>query len=225
MVYEEFLRHLYPVVITLILSDAQKPARYKELGRTVLQCLHEVHYMESTLRVFQFATAYGDLKTSVPSTLSPILSIFDPHVCDCACHVRAQMLCNLTRLYGTPKKQDILSFAAACPREVRKEAAILLQEIERNAGKPRAPELNSLKTYSDIWKRIGFSRFLDLTRTCIPHEARESIATNIPAKASKYIVITILNLDSNPMITILASAVRSTKSHKRRITSSSSPAS
>jgi catabolite regulation protein CreA len=187
------------MVVALILSDAQKAVRYKDLGRTVLQCLHGVHYMESTLRIFQSAASYGSLQASASSTPSQILAIFDPHVRDCACHVRAQMLSELTRLYGAPEKQDLLSFAIACLGEVRKEAAILLREIEGNAGKPRTPELNSLKTCSDVWKHIGFLRFLDLTRACIPHEPRVSVMINAPAPAGKCVTATIGNLDLNSM--------------------------
>jgi hypothetical protein len=153
------------MVIALLLSDANKPLRYKDLGRVALQCLHGVHSMWKALSILQSVIPCGGLETpsTTSSTLpSRLLSAFDAHVGDCACPTRAQMLWELVQFYNIPEKKDALKRAVTMLQEIRIQAALLLQEIEQSYGKPRTPGLDALQTHLSVWQRIGFTRFLDL---------------------------------------------------------------
>lgn len=151
------------MVLPLLLSDPNTVLRYGDLGRTVLQCLHVVHFMERALSVFHGALVYGSLEDS-PPPLRQSLSAFDAHVGDCACQTRAQMFWDLVTLYDKVENRAILLYAITRLEEIRINAALLLEEIELSHGKPpRNPNLSVLVNHMAIWERIGFHLFLGLT--------------------------------------------------------------
>jgi hypothetical protein len=152
------------MVVALLLSDANKPLRYKDLRRVTLQCLHGVHSMWKALSILQSAVSDGELGPSTTSSTSPtrFLSAFDAHVGDCACHTRAQMLWELVHFYNIPERRDALGNAIAMLQEIRIQAASLLHLIDQSGGKARIRELDALKTYGSVWKHISFTRFLDI---------------------------------------------------------------
>ncbi len=47
------------MVVALLLSDDDKPLRYKDLRRVALQCLHGVHSMWKALSIVQSAVSGG----------------------------------------------------------------------------------------------------------------------------------------------------------------------
>ncbi|KAF9523917.1 hypothetical protein CPB83DRAFT_862130 [Crepidotus variabilis] len=150
--------------LPIFLSYSATALRYGDLGRTVLQCLHDIHSMERALSIFQSALAYGNLENVSPLTTSPLqsLSSFDAHVGDCACQTRAQMLWDLVMFYRKADNNLILSFAIGRLKKIKLNTALLLEEIELNHGKPRHPSLSVLVNYNAIWERIDFNSFLDL---------------------------------------------------------------
>ena len=160
------------MVLPLLLSDQNTPVRYRDLGRTVLQCLHVVHSMERALSIFHSALTYGDFEGSLPPPGSPLhlLSSFDAHVGDCACQARAQMLWELVALYSTPDNKCILESTITLLEQLRVNAALLLREVEQSYGKSRNPKLNDLVTHLAIRDRIYFTSFLTFaaSRSSVP---------------------------------------------------------
>lgn len=121
--------------------------------------------MWKALSTLQSAILCRELE--IPSTTSSappsrLLSAFDAHVGDCSCQTRAQMLLELVQFYSIPEKKDALDRAITMLQELRIQAALLLQEVERSHGKPRIPTLDALRTHLSVWQRIGFTRFLNL---------------------------------------------------------------
>lgn len=168
------------MVLALLLADPNTPVRYGELGRTALQCLHVIHSMEQALAIFHSACMYSDLDgpaASPKSSPSQILAAFDAHVADCACQTRVLMLWELVKLYSLPDKTKILRRAVTLLKELKVNAALLLEEIEMSRGKPRNPKLNNLTTHLAIWERIQFTSFLDLANDSSRRNAPVSGAT------------------------------------------------
>jgi len=153
------------MVIALLLSDANKPIRYKDLSRVALQCLYGTHSMWKALSILQSAISCGELETPSSTLSAPpsrLLTAFDAHVGDCSCQTRAQMIWELVHFYNIPEKKDALNRAITMLQELRIQATLLLQEIQQSHGKPRNPTLDAVKTHLSVWQHIGFTRFLDL---------------------------------------------------------------
>lgn len=157
------------MVLALLLSSPSTPVRYRDLGRTVLQCLHVLHSIERALSIFHTALIYGDHDSlsSSEARSSQLLSAFDAHVGDCACQTRVQMLWDVVTLYSVPEKKLLVGRALDLLKQVQINTASLLWEIQQSRGKPRNSKFNHLTTHLAIWDSIHFTSFLDLVAdTC-----------------------------------------------------------
>ena len=156
------------MVLAFLLSDPSTPVRYRDLGRTVLQCLHEIHSIERALSVFHSALIYGDFDSFPESRTAQLLSAFDAHVGDCACQTRVQMLWEIVALYTNPENKLIVKRALDLLKQVQVNTVSLLLEIQQSHGKPRNPKLNDLGTHLAIWDRVNFSSILDIVANRVP---------------------------------------------------------
>ncbi|KAK0204603.1 hypothetical protein DFS33DRAFT_1453146 [Desarmillaria ectypa] len=85
--------------------------------------------------------------------------MFDPHVGDCACHMRAQMLWDLIEyVSSSPEKRRFLEHAVLLLRESRVKASILLQKLAKTNGNTGPLGFASIITLSDIFQQIGFRK-------------------------------------------------------------------
>ncbi|KAK0204611.1 hypothetical protein DFS33DRAFT_671781 [Desarmillaria ectypa] len=144
----------------LLLAEADKPVRRKDVGRTVLHCLHGLHSIETALSTFHsfISDSYNHVQPC-----SDVLAMYDPHVGDCACHMRAQMLWDLIEyVSSSPEKKRFLEQAVLLLRESRAKAAILLQKLAKTNGNTGPLGFASIITLSDIFQQIGFRAFMTL---------------------------------------------------------------
>ncbi|KAK0204605.1 hypothetical protein DFS33DRAFT_1259792 [Desarmillaria ectypa] len=164
---------------TLLLAEPDKPVRRKDVGRTVLHCLHGLHSIETALSTFHsfISDSYNHVQPC-----SDVLAMFDPHVGDCACHMRAQMLWDLIEyVSSSPEKRRFLEHAVLLLRESRVKASILLQKLAKTNGNTGPLGFASIITLSDIFQQIGFRAFMTLVDT-----NSNSSRKNTPAEETSF---------------------------------------
>ncbi|KAK0449972.1 hypothetical protein EV421DRAFT_1293568 [Armillaria borealis] len=144
----------------LLLAKTDKIVRSKDVSRIILHCLHGLHSIETALSVFHsvVSDSYKDVQ---PCT--EVLAMFDPHVGDCACHMRAQMLWDLIDyVSSSPEKKRFLEHAVLLLRECRVKSVVLLQKLAKTNGNTGHLGFPSIITLSDIFQQIGFRAFITL---------------------------------------------------------------
>ncbi len=164
----------------LLLAETDKIVRRKDVGRTVLHCLHGLHSIETALSVFHSFIS-GMYNHAQPC--SDVLALFDPHVGDCACHMRAQMLWDLIEyVSSSPEKRKFLEQAVQLLRESRLQTAILLQKLAKTNGNTSHLGFAPIITLSDIFQKIGFRTFM----TLVDANSNPS-GTNMPAAEAPFV--------------------------------------
>ncbi|KAK0469983.1 uncharacterized protein EV420DRAFT_1473099 [Desarmillaria tabescens] len=164
----------------LLLAEPDKPVRRKDVGRTVLHCLHGLHSIETALSIFH---SFISNSHNHVQPCSDVLASFDPHVGDCACHMRAQMLWDLIEdVSSSPEKKRFLEQAVQLLRESRVKTAILLQNLAKTNGNTGPLGFASIITLSDIFQKIGFRAFMTLVDA-----NSNSSGTNTPAAEAPFV--------------------------------------
>ncbi|PBL04364.1 hypothetical protein ARMGADRAFT_51169 [Armillaria gallica] len=164
----------------LLLAETDKIVRRKDVGRTLLHCLHGLHSIETALSVFHSFIS-GMYNHAQPC--SDVLALFDPHVGDCACHMRAQMLWDLIEyVSSSPEKRKFLEQAVQLLRESRLKTAILLQKLAKTNGNTSPLGFAPIITLSDIFQKIGFRTFM----TLVDANSNPS-GTNTPAAEAPFV--------------------------------------
>lgn len=168
------------MAVVLLLNHAHKQVRQQDIGRTILQCLHGLHSIETALSVFHSITSelYSDIQPS-----SDVVGAFDAHVGDCACHMRAQMLWEVISHFRTSKNAFFLERAITLLNELKAKAALLLQRIGKMNGNARALGLGSKTTVSDILQHIGFGEFLALVQMARNNKGMSASEEHLPSDA------------------------------------------
>lgn len=140
-------------VILLAKLDKQI-AGAKDLERVALRCLHATQVIEGAL--VTFISAMSDT-TPRAGSCADIMGVFDAHVGDCACHIRAQMLWELVghcRLVG----YEWMCRAILGLRGAKVEILSLLSSIRQHQNLHRG----SISTYGDLFRHVGISTLLSI---------------------------------------------------------------
>ncbi|RDB21721.1 hypothetical protein Hypma_011129 [Hypsizygus marmoreus] len=154
--------HFAVMITTLLLAQPDKHIRWQDVGQTVLNCLHGIHAIEKALSTFRTIISKSYLHAH---PTSDILSVFDAHVGDCACHLCLQMLRDLIDHFSSPEKKEFIERGIALLNVLKGTTAGLLQQLAKKNGNTQASGFTSIITTSDLLRYIGFTKFIALVQS------------------------------------------------------------
>jgi hypothetical protein len=134
---------------TILLRLDDKNIRHTEVSKILVRLLYGVHDLETAL--VRFDTIYsGELEKT-----HEIMAEFDAHVGDCGCHLRAQMLWDLTEHYRDAKRREWIGHTVKILRDIKKKIVVLYSDIRRVNGNIRLLGFSSPTPLFDLFDRIG----------------------------------------------------------------------
>lgn len=146
---------------TLLLARPSKESRGKDLKRTLLHLLHGLHSIENALRCFILPFSSHESLLATPGHPN-ILADFDAHVGDTACHMRAQMIWEVSEYYKPCQRRAWVDLALIALSQVKMQTISLMLALHGKRGYMRALGFGSIVTYGQIFDRIGWTAFLDI---------------------------------------------------------------
>lgn len=173
---------------TLLLASPTKETRGQDLKRTLLHVLHGLQAVEDALETFSLAYSPHDILLSDPEH-KDILSDFDAHVGDTACHMRAQMVWEVYQHYREPESRTWIDEALIALAQVKADTIGLMTALYKKNGYMRALGFGSRVRYGQVFDRVGWSSFVDMfderaDRRCRGRQRSESwyseISTPMP---------------------------------------------
>ncbi|KAH7921637.1 hypothetical protein BV22DRAFT_1132105 [Leucogyrophana mollusca] len=144
---------------TILFSSLDKLVPVNELPSIVVKYLHGMHAIESALSTFLSAVNSRDIDVS-----RDVLGVFDAHVGDCSCHMRAQMLWELMEYARTPGNVEWMEQVGDAIRDSTNKAVDLLANIRARKGRLRGLGLSPACTLTEarVFDKIEGDKFMAL---------------------------------------------------------------
>ncbi|EGN93941.1 hypothetical protein SERLA73DRAFT_78324 [Serpula lacrymans var. lacrymans S7.3] len=162
---------------TILFSNLGKLVPVNELPSIVIKYIHGMHAIEMALTTLLSAAGTQSVEGS-----SEYLGVFDAHVGDCSCHMRAQMLWELMEYARTPGNVEWMELVVDAVRDSTDKAVVLLANIRARKGRLRGLDLSPASTLTEarVFDKIDGDKFmalLDDTSTSTSDYSDESLAT------------------------------------------------
>lgn len=144
---------------TILFSNLNRTVPVNELPATVIKFLHGLHAIDTALSIFLSAVNSDNVDGT-----DDFLAIFDAHVGDCSCHMRAQMLWELLEHARAPGNNEWMRQMVVSVQKSTSEAVLLLENIRARKGRLRGLDLGPVSTLTEarIFDKIDGDKFMAL---------------------------------------------------------------
>lgn len=143
----------------ILFSNLHKTVPVNELPSTVIKFLHGLYAIDTAVSIFLSAVNRNNVDGD-----DDFLAIYDAHVGDCSCHMRAQMLWELLEFTRGSGDHEWMTQVVIAVRASISKAVVLLENIRARKGRLRGLDLGPVDTLTEarIFDKIDGDKFMAL---------------------------------------------------------------